>query len=209
MRIVTVVDGQAEFRSLPHLFRRIESSHQLLNPLYADLQPHAPIQRIVRTIGKKIPILQRKGDAALVLIDRESRTECPAELAAQLSAGLAPVCQGSSLQSITVIVKDRTYENWLISDPDTLVALRGRFRVTKKARTSVEPNRADNMDAIPLLKTFVVGQPYDKVRDAVRVMRVADVKKMARNSRSFRRLMRVIGHPSYIDQSRRPASGRR
>ena len=42
---------------------------------------------------------------------------------------------------------------------------------------------------------------YSKVRDSKIILAAADPLKIAENSRSFRRLMRIIGHELYRSQS--------
>lgn len=207
MRIGFLVDGQAEFRSLPRVFSRITTPHTLLAPLYADIQPFAPAGQVIGAVRSKIPLLlSRRVDRAVVLIDRETRADCPSDLARLIEQGLAPLCARNGM-GVVVVVKDTAFENWLISDPNAINQLAARFALTAAQREHIE-TRCDRIDASAILKRAAQGDSYDKVPDAVRLMARADPQRMAENSRSFRRLLRVIGDPQYVDQSRRPAAPR-
>ncbi|MCH8961998.1 MAG: DUF4276 family protein, partial [Bacteroidetes bacterium] len=106
---------------------------------------------------------------------------------------------------VTVVVKNHSFENWLIADVKALRSLRGRFKVTRSFEKKVIPNKADHVaDAEGLLNTIAVKRPYHKRRDAVHVTAVQEALEMARNSRSFRRFLRDVGHPQYLSQSKRP-----
>jgi len=104
-----------------------------------------------------------------------------------------------------VVMKNRMFENWLVSDLVAFSNQGARFRVTGGMRSAVEPNRADGADALAWLKRACIGASYAKVEDAKRILGRADPVRMAQNSRSFRRLMRVVRHPVYLTQSRRPS----
>lgn len=96
------------------------------------------------------------------------------------------------------------YENWLVSDVEALKCQPGRFAVSDADARRVVPNRADRIDAMTLLKRMCKDAAYEKVRDSERILTRADVMRMAENSRSFRRFLRVVGHPSYQRQSASP-----
>jgi len=202
LKIGIVVDGDAESQALKLLTRRIEiEGVQLLNPAYANMQPKSPPGRIARAAVKTVAILRARGATLIVvLIDREDRQECPPEFANQLKRAFAKL----GYDDIHVVVKNRTFENWLIADLEALKQLRGRFKVTKTFERTVSPNIADNVvDAEALLNTIVVKQKYHKRRDATRIMAVQEIRNMAKNSRSFRRFLRVVGHPQYLSQSKK------
>lgn len=66
----------------------------------------------------------------------------------------------------------------------------------------IEPNKADNISALTEIKATILKGSYDKVDDAKRILQRAEPTKMATHSRSYRRLLRVIGAPIYGGQSR-------
>jgi hypothetical protein len=202
MRIGFIVDGEAEYRSLPNIYARLAVSATLLTPLKSDIQPLAPVAQIAASVKVPLRIMRRRGaDRVIILIDRETRNECPGEFAAALRTLLSRYCDAST---VDIVTKDRRFENWLIADPDALEHLRGRFKLDAGQRSQIEPNKADAVDALTLLKRIVRRHDYSKVKDARRILAVAEPLRMARNSRSFRRLLRLIDHNSYRQQSRRP-----
>lgn len=205
MKIGIIVDGQGEFASLPKLLAELKAATgaSILNPLFEGLQPLATPQRIAEQCRRCLAILEKRGcDTVVILIDREGRTECPGRWAAVLENEISKFT--SDGVAVRVVVKDRTFENWLAADFDALAGLRGRFTLTDADRNRVAPNKADHVDCYALLNRACRKGYYDKVADAGRILEVATVEGIAANSRSFRRLLRVLGHPSYVSQSRLP-----
>lgn len=202
MRVGFIVDGEAEYRALPSIYERLGVSATLLAPLKSDIQPLAPIRQIVGALKVPLKIMRARGaDLVIVLVDRESRNECAGKLAGDLSSILAQSC---SPPQIAVVIKDRRFENWLVSDPDVFRQLKGRFKFETGHRSQVEPNKADHVDGLELLKRIVKQRDYSKVKDAVQILSRAEPLRMAGNSRSFRRLLRLLGHNKYSNQSRQP-----
>jgi hypothetical protein len=205
MRIGIIADGQAEYRSLPKLVERIESQNKVVKTLYADIQPLAPISQIVAAIKSKLPILKSKSvDMALILIDRENRNVCPGDWAQEIEQALEKTCGQAGITSFAVVVKDSCYENWLVSDIQVFDKMPKRFSISSSNIKRIEPNKADRADAQSILEKSAKGEDYDKVQDSVRIMNLADPIRIASNSRSFRRFLRLIGHASYKDQSCQP-----
>jgi hypothetical protein len=202
MRVGFIVDGEAEFRSLSGIYPRLGVSATLLAPLKSDIQPLAPLPQIAASIKIPLRIMHGRGaDLVVVLLDREMRTECPGDLARSLSLLLS---LSYPVPRIAVVMKDRRFENWLVSDPEVFRHFKARFRFESGHRSQVAPDKADHIDALAMLKRLVIQQDYSKVKDAVQILRHAEPSRMARNSRSFRRFLRLLGHPAYSLQSRRP-----
>ncbi len=204
MRIGFIVDGQAEFNSLPILLSKIESQHTIIRaPLLAPMNGNYPVGQIVRQLSTRLKILAVRGvEHACVVLDREAADQCPGQLAQQIATSAQPCVQAAGLNGITVVLKDKMYENWLIADVDALQSLNGRFDVQPHSLRQVSTGGADRVDAVALLKRLTKKASYDKVADACRIVRVADPLRMGANSRSFRRFLRVVGHVNYRDQSR-------
>ena len=200
------MDGQAEYRSLNELFRKgLSPQHALLAPIYADIQPYAPLSQIVGTIKKRLPILRaRHVGMVLVLLDRENRAVCPGDWAHQIESALGEHCGSAGCGAARVVVKEASFENWLIADTSVFQRLPKRFYLNPNLIDSISENRADKVNAQSILKHAALGRAYDKVDDSIRIMRLTDPQLMARNSRSFRRLLRVVGNPMYRDQSINP-----
>ena len=206
MKIGLIVDGQSEREALIALKSQIESvtSHVLLKPIKADIQPLATSGDIARAALPAIRLLSSKSvDLVIIALDRESREECPGAWAEEIRTKI-----GLSSPEVAVVIKDTTFENWVVSDPQALETSSNRFRLTENQRRSIAPNRSDQCDALHLLKTAAGGE-YHKIRHSVAIMKRADIDRMAANSRSFRRFLRCLDHPAYRDQSRLPARGDR
>ena len=203
MKVGIVVDGDAESQALRLLAERIDiEDAQLLTPAYANMQPKSAPGQIAQSAKSRVDILlNRNADKIVVLIDREDRDECPPKFAKLIEQ----VFRKLGYDEVTVVVKNRTFENWLIADIKALKSLRGRFRVTKSFEKKVSPNKADNVrDGEALLKAIAIDRKYHKRRDAKAITTIQEALEIARNSRSFRRFLRVIGHPQYLSQSKKP-----
>ena len=207
MRIGVVVDGESEFRSLPLITRGLATpSTIILDPLRADIQPFATVGQIAVAVSSRLAILAGRGaEKAIILVDRETRGSCPRDIAAELINAVQPVCARVGVADVGVVVKNRTYENWLIADVGGITAIRGRFRLTRGVIREIENDGADRQDGIAILKRAARKEAYTKVSDSVRIMSRANPLAIAGNSRSFRRFLRLLNHPVYADQSRRPA----
>jgi hypothetical protein len=203
VRVGFVVDGVSEVGSLPNLYPALSarSGHRFDTPIKANLQPTAPIGTIVGACVKSVQqVFARRADLAVVLLDRESRPECPGDLAYAILQGLSKKNAGGD---IAVVVKNRMFENWLIADLGALRSQRGRYAVSKSVQNQVENNKADNVEGLKLLK-HCCKSDYRKVEDAKKILAKADPGTMGLHSRSFRRMLRCIHDPDYLTQSRNP-----
>ncbi|MCA1702525.1 MAG: DUF4276 family protein [Actinobacteria bacterium] len=203
MRIGFIVDGDAEYASLRLLFAQLEAAtaNTLLGPVVAKFHPEAPYGTIARASLPKIKLLEAKGaDRVVLLLDRERREACSGEISHGLATALGPRCRSD----LHVVVKDRQFENWLLSDLRAFRTQGGRFRVSKRIQGDVEPNKADHVQASELIRRMVQRGNYDKVNDSKRILGRADVARMAAHSRSFRRFLRCLDYPRYSSQSVKP-----
>ena len=156
---------------------------------------------IARAIVDGIEYLKANGvDRVVVLFDREHRRECAGELAERVRRQIQPLTDIPT----SVVIKDRTFENWLVADIEALRTMPARFDVSAAVIRSVAPNKADQIDAYAILQSCARRRAYRKVQDARRILSHADISRMAANSRSFRRFLRCVGHPAYITQSNKP-----
>jgi hypothetical protein len=208
MKIGFIVDGEAEYRSLPSLLRQIEreSQHVLLNPLLAKIQPLAHVPRIVAAAAPAIKILRGKhAQKIIILLDRENREVCPGAWAVEITRALAEKYGDYGGVAFGVVVKDSCYENWLVADTSVFTKLPKRFALSDAAVRKIQPNKADRIDAQKLIKDAARGDAYHKIADARQIMALAHILGIAANSRSFRRFLRMLDHPRYRDQSRNPS----
>lgn len=208
MKIGFIVDGDAEFAALPRLLPKIETMDELLGRVVkASVHPLGGMGKLVRGLmhSVRILVLQRGVGLVVVLLDREQRERCCGELAEELRSALKAECASEGLKvRIEVVLKDRMFENWLVADLEALRSSPKRFRLSSAMVKQVEPDRADAADGLKLLKGATQKVGYDKVDDAKLILAAADPLRMGANSRSFRRLLRVVGSPKYFQQSRRP-----
>ena len=136
----------------------------------------------------------------LVLLDREDSDRCAGELASEVEAHIRAYADCE----VRVVLKDRMFENWLVADIACLRSQAARFSLSGADEHRISPNRADSCDALAIIKRSIVSGRYDKVQDAKRILNLADPLAIGRNSRSFRRFLRLSEHPTYGAQSRLP-----
>ena len=169
------------------------------------MQPAASPGAIVREARTRLHILKHKQvERVIVLLDLEDRDECPPSWVTTLEDEFQRGTGDLGIREINVVLKVRRYENWLIADTGGFRRLPRRFHLSRASVNAVSPDKADNVAALRILKQAARGLSYDKVSDAVKIMRVANARAAARNSRSLRRLLRLVGDPNYAAQSRRP-----
>lgn len=206
MKIGLLVDGRAEYYALPHVLPRLGSPHQVLQPLVCDIQPFATSGQMALAASKKFPILLAKGvESIVVLIDKETRPDCTGELVQAVErdarARLADLTSAVSLQ---VVFKVSMFENWLIADPQALGELTGLFEKVERIERQVSRGRADAVDALGLLKSCSRRRGYDKVDGAVAICRQLAPIRAAKNSRSFRKLLKTLGCPLEAPSTKKP-----
>jgi Domain of unknown function (DUF4276) len=208
VRIGLLVDGHAELAGLPGLFPRIKTPHQLLKPLRCDIQPFATPAQMALVASKQFPILlRRKVDKIVLLIDKETRAECTVELVRAIEraarARLANLSPGVDLH---VVLKVSMLENWLIADPQALRELPKLIENPERIAKQVSGGRADAVDALALLKACW-GKGFKKPECAVAICQKIEPTRAAENSRSFRKLLKTLGHPDYAEPAS-PAQAR-
>lgn len=204
MRICFLTEGTSEYRSLPLLFPQLatRSGNTFLRTLKIDVAPDVEPNVIARECHSRLKIAAGlRADLAVIVLDRERQSACPGLIATSIATAVGTRC---GLLPIKVVLKDRKFENWLISDLDALRALSGRFKLTAAIEKKVAPNKADGADAEALLKQAAVGD-YLKVPDAHRILARMAVERAAANSRSFRHLLHVVGDADYATQCAVPS----
>lgn len=212
MRIGILVDGQGEYYGLPHLLPRIGSPHTVLRPLFSPIQPFARPAQIAYVASKSFPFLLRDSvDLIVLLIDKETRTDCTGELVAEIKrearGRLANLTSGVDLQ---VVLKVTKLENWLIADPQALRELPGRFENVERIEKQVVPGRADAVDAHSLLKSCAHKRAaYEKRSGAIEICKKIDPERAGLNSRSFRKLRKTLGCPEPAAEPARRSKRRR
>lgn len=194
MRIGLLVDGQAEYQSLPRLVPGITLPHAVLAPLYCAMQPLSSPGQIAHVASKRFPLLlQRHVDRIVILIDKEHRDDCPGEFATAIAtAARQKLSALSTSTELAVVVKVSRYENWLVADPAALGTLPGRFKEVERIGSRVSGGRADSVDGLTLLKQSAQGKSFDKVRDAIAICQKLSPDRARKNSASFDKFIRVL-----------------
>lgn len=191
MRVGIIADGQAESQALGFLVERMRTQGCLpLKPLYADMQPYAPPAQIVRASESRIKVLaQRDAERFLVLLDREQNESCPGEFAHRLQATF----QKSGYLNVSVVIKNRAFENWLVGDPAALRGIGGKNRVDVSDRIveRIRSSGADGVNGLAVLNGCIK-DGYCKRSDAIEICKRIDPATVADNSRSFRKFMKEL-----------------
>lgn len=204
MKVGVVADGSAEVAALRELLSRITADGlEIITPLYADMQPLSTPAQIVKAAEGRLPICRGRGCRKIVvLLDHETRNSCPGVWAQTVSRAF----HDAGHTDVRVVIKQRQFENWLVADLPTVKRLHGRkYRITDAHVEAVRNRGADKVDAMDILERCTDGE-YCKRRDAATFCRAISPDAVAANSRSFRRFLRVVGHPRYALQSRVAAS---
>lgn len=202
MKVGVIVDGTAEAIALRELMPRLGiPGVEICGPYYADMQPYATPAQIVRSAAARLEICKQRGCGRfVVLIDFEGRHECPGVWAGCVADGF----RAAGYVNISVVVKTRCFENWLIGDLDSLrIAYPKRYNFRDGVLGRITASGADNLQAATVLGGVGSGG-YNKRKDAIEICKVIDPLIVAKHSRSFRRFLRTMCHPQYRGQSRLP-----
>ena len=205
MKIGLIVDGVSEYRSLNLISARIENGrHVILPPLKANIQPSNPAGVIVSRCREQIAnvFVVQPIDRLIVLIDLDKSNACAIVRAKELQDAFDAAKFGLKFGTYVVLKNDR-FENWLVADTHSFLASK-KFALTASQAKAIT-GRADDVDATELLHTaarVASGKAkrhfrYDKVSDAKVIMSAADPYEIARNSRSFRRFLKLVGCTTY------------
>src|SRR6266508_1858740 len=167
MKIGIIVDGVSERYAIPKLYGQLiaATGNEFILPVYAPIQPMAPDGVIARACRDRIGLLKARGaNLVIVLLDREARDDCCGALA----DGIKMAAKGMVSCNVSVVIKNRTFENWLIADLNALSIQRGRFSVTAGTRRAIVPDKADGVDGYQYVSRSVKGS-YDKVADSRKI----------------------------------------
>jgi len=208
MKIAIVSEGIAEYHSIPLVLRRCSHiTNSILDPLKCDFHPNATYAHIAKVIIKKTQgkLIRESVDLLVVLIDREKRQDSCCFIASNLKSELLDQTRANGLQiSVEVVVKDRMFEDWLISDVSALDFHPIRFPDRLKIRSLVEPNKSDSTDGLTTIKLALGKNHYEKIRDAKLICSNINIQTAGKNSRSLRKLLRVLEIQEYRNQSKNP-----
>ncbi|HDR9074699.1 DUF4276 family protein [Burkholderia vietnamiensis] len=202
--IGVIVEGDGEIDAISELLKKVNSEFEIRhNPIRADLQPKATSKVIARSARSQILLWKRRGvDLIVVLIDREDH-ECSCRFSSELEAAFHEMYENTGLV-FRVVVKNRMIENWLVADVEALKQMRARFSISTKFERAVV-GRADEVEkALDLLDDAANKGSYRKGSDPLAICKNQDVLRASKNSRSYRRFLRVLGCTHYMQQSKLP-----
>jgi len=206
MRIVILTEGISEFKSLPRLYpqlhEKMPAGSKIVNTLKVTAQPDASFSRIVAACRPSLIIASQICDMVIVLLDREQQQDCPGKIASLLEKEFMKATN----KPVRVALKDRMFENWLISDLEALKKHPRRYIVDNAVEARISPNKADTVNGMTAIKRMIANGEYSKTQDSDRICKAASVDRIASNSRSFRHFLHVLGHASYKDACRLPAN---
>ncbi len=203
-RVGVIVEGSGEVPAFKCLLPKIQTPFELLEqPLRADMQPKATPTQVAASAKAAVSyFIRRNVDLIIILIDNEDHQN-PPKFAALLNAAFSNRYPNLIFE---VVVKNTCIENWLIADIDAIKAQPKRFRLTDAVIRQISPNKSDHVDAQSLLSKIAIKFDYEKGNDPTRITRLQDPIRVASNSRSFRRFLRVLEVPLYKNQSKTPAA---
>jgi len=204
VRIGLIVDGLSEADTLEVLIRRSDPSH-VVATVKAGCHPEEKVSEIARDAAKRCRgLLAKRIELFVVVLDLETRNECPGELAASVRHEIARQL-GRQPARVRVVVKVTKFENWLVADPACFREMPALFPETDCIKRAVRGGRADNVNALALLnRACGPRRTYDKRRGAAAICAHLDPGRAAQNSRSFRRFLRVLEDERYLHQSKQP-----
>lgn len=204
MNIGIVTEGLAERTALEEIVKELRKAGiTILKPIRANVEPKATAKQMAKAAKSAISLLNRKGCKKIIfLIDFEDQKVCIIDKKNELEASLNNLDVGE----VSVVIKARQFENWLIADPDAIDKCKN-FNITKAFKNRVETNKADSVSkpVTELERIKTNKKSFDKNSDTVAIAKNCNPVTMARNSRSFRRFMYLIDHPMWIDKNGKKA----
>lgn len=203
MTIGIITEGIAERSSLIIIVDKLRKlGLNITNPLFAPLQPKASAGQIVKSAEDRIHLLNRqKCDKIILIIDHEGNENCVIDWRKELEQEISK----RGFKNVNVVIKVRQFENWLLADLEAIDSCKN-FSVTKTLKNKVEHNKADHIrnPVAELSKIKNNKESYHKNKDSKAIAKNLDIDRMSLNSRSFRRLLTLVNHPKYQDQSKIP-----
>ncbi|MCP3421359.1 DUF4276 family protein [Nocardioides pinisoli] len=200
-KIGIVTEGDSEVLALPGLYEALSerTSTQYLKPLRAAVDPLAPPPVVSRGCADRVRLSFAKGaDLVVVLLDREGASQSAADRAADIEKMLAK----DFGDNVRVVVKDRTFEHWLIAACGAFAAHPAKYPNAEKIKKGYTKGRADSCaDAESLINRGLGKGKYEKTKDAPEILKSASIVEMATHSRSFRRFLAVCGDATYSNGS--------
>lgn len=191
-----IVEGQTEYEAIPNILTRIGVKYT--SPSCFHGQPvEASIPILVENCllpSARIQLL--KGvDKVIVILDLEYRNinanEFKQNVLSELRKKIAEVEGQKFAHKVEVVICNKKFENWLISDPEGIY----RSNYIKKNLVKVVNCHADGLDALSVLRSaFRTGEYYNRSIHGPRIAKFLRVKGEELNhicSESFREFIKI------------------
>ena len=124
-KVAVLVDGSGEEQALneliPRINKKLSFDQRILKAAYVDIQHKAAAAQIVRKATNRVTHMSNRADKVIILVDFEDRTDCVSSWANELKNAF----HSRGMNKVEVVIKNRTFEKWLISDPDNIHSRKG------------------------------------------------------------------------------------
>lgn len=195
-RVALIVEGHGDVQSAPALVARAASTFGLTlipaDPIRAGEAPklrrHGELERFLRLAASRPEI-----DEIFVVLDMDDgcAKEYHDDFVARTSSIAAVLAK-----PVHFCFCVREYEGWFLSDIETLRLALPEYGIS--AGVTIE-NAESIRGAKQLLNKHCRGRVYKETRDQVIFTRNLDIKRLARRSRSFRKLLKAVTGMDYGD----------
>jgi hypothetical protein len=185
--IVPIVEGYGEVAAVPALLRKILGQAtrydiQVARPKNANgrgnLTKEGGLERFIRYAW-----MERDCGAILILIDSEG--ECPLDLAKALSKRVNDM---GVVYPVVIVIAHSMYEAWFLA---SMATISGHSGLPADLQTPADSELIGNPKAW-INEHFLGGRAYKETQDQEAMTHLIDLD-LARNARSFRRLLHAIG----------------
>jgi len=182
---------------------KLHSNDTFVGPLFAPMSPNGAPAKVADSALPQLKILKaRNVERVVVFIDLEDANACAAPRRAALEDAFAPLAADLGFHRIDVVLKKTQLENWLCSDPER--HRNSRYELKPGRLRVIRAGSADNVPGELALKEVCNRPPYSKTTDPARILSRNNPYRMAMHSRSFRKMLQLLGVPAYANQSARP-----
>jgi hypothetical protein len=185
-----VTEGRGEVVALPLLYSQLEKvgSVRLINPIFADVDPLAPIALLCKGLSPRIKQAGSRGaDRVIVLLDSEKNNICPGERAAEICRCLSGMVE----EEVAIVLKHTCFENWLVADMSPFFAQPALF--PEVARMKISAGSADVANGKRVIQSALGSRRfYSKMDHPCKILKGANVEAMRRQSRSFDKFVRTL-----------------
>jgi hypothetical protein len=203
-KMLIITEGDSEDMTLRDFIKKWSDYSRINNDVdvrYIVFDPYSGDDKAIQSLASFRNKIFKNGYASaryckiILLLDYEQREMNIMEgLKDKLCSLLSQVFPETECK---VVFKMRTFENWLISDPDIILQMNRFSRLSEAHKRAISTNSgADRQDGLNILKQASHGN-YHKTSDSVDIMNRIRAIELEKNSRSFRKLLAELGAARY------------